>query len=53
MMNEPIYKISTLADELLAGTKTQEEISDQFGTKTLKRVEEFIRTDYQYDCHGG
>ena len=52
-MNEPIYKISTLADELLAGTKTWEEISSQFGNQTLERVEEFIRTEYQYDCAGG
>ena len=52
-MNEPISKIADLANDLLVGTKTLEEISAQYGQGVVEHIEEFIRTNYQYDCHGG
>ena len=52
-MNEPIQSLRGLAVDLLVGAKTLEEISQQHGDDIVKRVEEVLRTDFQYDCHGG
>ena len=52
-MNEPVTSINQLAFDLLVGTKTLDEIAESHGDEVVKRLEEVIRTEYQYDCYGG
>ena len=52
-MNEPIRKIEDLAVSLLVGETTLQQISEECGQDTVTRIEEFLRTEQQYDCYGG